>query len=58
MYYRAMTEGSTTAQLDGMFNPVYVELTVLGLCLLVSGVVLIVDLYYWIKEVKEGCQEK
>ena len=58
MYYRAMTEGSTTAQLDKIVNPVYLELAALGLCLFVSVIVLIVHIYYWVKEMKECCQSE
>lgn len=58
MYYRAMTEGSTQSQLDGIVNPVYVELGALGLCIFVSAVVLVVDIYYWIWGVRKECGKK
>ena len=52
MYYRSMNEGYSLNQLNSLVNPVYFELAALGLCLAVSAVVLVVDIYVWIREMQ------
>jgi len=47
-----MNEGYSLNQLNSLVNPVYFELAALGLCLAVSAVVLVVDIYVWIREMQ------
>ena len=55
MFYRSMNDGSTSVQLDALVSPVYVELAALGLCIIVSTIVLVVDAYFWVKELIKSC---
>jgi hypothetical protein len=52
MYYRSMKDGASASEIDKLYDPVYFELFALGLCLLVSGIVLVVDIIVWIREMK------
>jgi len=55
MFYRSMNGGASMYQLDQLYDPVYFELFALGLCLLVSGIVLVIDICVWIGEMREYC---
>ena len=55
MYYRSMNDGYSINQLDSLVNPVYFELSALGLCIVVGGIVLAVDVYVWVREMREEC---
>lgn len=55
MYFRTMADPSAVRS---QFNPVYVELAALGVCLLVSMIVLVVEICIWVGEVREWCSSK
>lgn len=57
MYYRTMTNGTDTEQIDSTISPVYFELGVLGVAILVSLIVLVVEICIWIGEIREWCNE-
>jgi hypothetical protein len=42
--------------LNSINSPVFFELSLIGLCLLVSLIVLIVDLVLWVRELRECCK--
>jgi hypothetical protein len=58
MYYRSMNDDATSEELSAMTFPVYIQLGALGISLIVSAIVLMVDICVWVSELREWCQRK
>lgn len=57
MYYRSMKSSSSASEVAGIYSPVYLEYACIIISLVVSLIVLIYEIYVWIKECFEKKEE-
>jgi uncharacterized membrane protein len=50
MYYRSMKSGASNTEVAGIYSPVYLEYACIMISLAVSVVVLVYEIYLWVKE--------